>query len=123
MLDERYLRMVTKSNIKSNKKTTNKSSLVKVLDLRKKGGVSKSKTKAKSKSTKHKIEKLNADLNEINEIQQLLGGDKSDSKKINPLDSKLLKEGLKKDEEKKVKDKLVENDIKSQMDMIAEMGF
>lgn len=79
-------------------------------------------TKSQSKSTKSKIFKLNSSVDEINEIKQLLGSS-VDKKAMNVLDTKSLKEDLKKDEEMKLNKREVNNDLTAQLDMLMGMGL
>lgn len=83
-----------------------------------------SKSKSKSKSTKNKIDKLNRDISEINEVQTLLaatGSDKTKTTKSKALDS--IKEDLKKDEDLKQKNTLAEKDLNKQLELLTEMGL
>lgn len=79
-------------------------------------------TKSQSKSTKNKIFKLNSSVDEINEIKQLLGSS-VDKKAMNVLDTKSLKEDLKKDEETKLNKRELNNDLTAQLDMLMGMGL
>ncbi|KAL6449503.1 hypothetical protein SBY92_004416 [Candida maltosa Xu316] len=83
-------------------------------------------SKSKSKSTKIKIDKLNKDISEFNEVQHLLAendGKKSTAKPkvTKALDS--IKEDLRKDEELKQKNKLAEKDLNKQLELLTEMGL
>lgn len=73
--------------------------------------------KNKSKATKAKIEKLNANLKEYESIRSLM--DKPQERDKNKaLDVKELQKDLNKQREKSNNDKQVENDIMKQLDMI-----
>ncbi|KAK6200016.1 uncharacterized protein RJT21DRAFT_38780 [Scheffersomyces amazonensis] len=78
-------------------------------------------TKAQSKATKIKIDKLNANVEELNEITQLLG--KSLDKPKSALDVKSLKEGLKEDEKSRAQNKLVDQDLTNQLELLTGMGL
>lgn len=85
--------------------------------------ISKSKLKHQSKSTKEKISRLNANVAEFDEVKNSLMNIQKHQKPKNILDAKDLQEDLKKDEEAKAKNKIVENDIKSQLELISGMGL
>ncbi|KAG7665437.1 uncharacterized protein J8A68_001125 [[Candida] subhashii] len=102
---------------KVSKSTTSSSSKIK--------SKSKSSQKAQSKSTKIKIQKLNSDLSEFNEITKLLGNDDkaTTNKDVKVLDAKQINEDLQKDQENKLKNKKAENDLNKQLELLTEMGL
>lgn len=102
---------------KVSKSTTSSSSKIK--------SKSKSSQKAQSKSTKIKIQKLNSDLLEFNEITKLLGNDDkaTTNKDVKVLDAKQINEDLQKDQENKLKNKKAENDLNKQLELLTEMGL
>mmetsp|Transcript_1495 Transcript_1495/g.1615 ORF Transcript_1495/g.1615 Transcript_1495/m.1615 type:complete len:116 (-) Transcript_1495:7-354(-) len=85
--------------------------------------VSKSKLKHQSKSTKEKINRLNANMAEYNEVKDSLMNMAKPVPVKNALDAKDLQEDLKKDEELKVRNKIVESDITKQLELITGMGL
>ena len=113
--------MVLKKNI--NTKSTNKSSSSTSKIKKKAANTTSSKLKSKSKSTKIKIDKLNNDISQFTEVQNLLAtnDNKQAPKKTRALDS--IKEDLQKDEELKKKNKLAENDLNKQLELLTEMGL
>lgn len=80
------------------------------------------KLKTQSKATKSKIEKLNANIEEINDIKASLFSISSQEKK-NPsaLNYKEIKTDFKKDEEIKELNKIANNDLTKQLELIT--GF
>lgn len=113
--------MALKKNI--NTKSTNKSSSSTSKIKKKTANTTSSKLKSKSKSTKIKIDKLNNDISQFTEVQNLLAtnDNKQAPKKTRALDS--IKEDLQKDEELKKKNKLAENDLNKQLELLTEMGL
>lgn len=90
--------------------------------------ISKSKTKSnkkiknQSKATKIQIEKLNANLDEINDIKtSLFAIQNKDQKNPSALDYKELKTDFKKDEKIKELNKIANNDLTKQLELIT--GF
>lgn len=84
--------------------------------------LSRLKLKSQSKSTKSKIEKLNANINEIDDIRSSFGQIKS-IRQVKALDAKSLKDDLVKDTELKEKNKKAEKDLALQLDLITSMGL
>lgn len=90
----------------------------------KKKTTSKNLSKSQAKSTRSKIDRLNRDISEISEVQNLLATSVTDNikaKKSKALDS--IKDDLKKDEELKQKNKLAEKDLSKQLELLTEMGL
>lgn len=85
--------------------------------------VSKSKLKHQSKSTKEKINRLNANMAEFDDVKSSLMNIQKPIQPKNVLDAKDLKEDLKKDEERKARNKIVESDITNQLELITGMGL
>ncbi|CUM46234.1 uncharacterized protein AC631_00048 [Debaryomyces fabryi] len=85
--------------------------------------VSKSKLKHQSKSTKEKINRLNANMAEYNEVKDSLMNMEKPAPVKYALDAKDLQADLKKDEEIKAQNKLVESDISKQLELITGMGL
>lgn len=83
--------------------------------------VSKSKLKHQSKSTKEKINRLNANVAEFNDVNNSLMNIQKPAQTKNALDAKGLQEDLKKDEEVKTKNRIVESDITKQLELITGM--
>ncbi|KAK6462603.1 hypothetical protein DFJ63DRAFT_313735 [Scheffersomyces coipomensis] len=79
-------------------------------------------SKSQSKSTKVKIARLNADVNELHEITQLLGQNPAEKPK-SALDVNSLKEGLKEDQHTKAQAKLVDQDLTAQLELLTGMGL
>lgn len=94
---------------KSMGKTKSKKDDKKITKVRKGGAIS----RGKSKATKAKINKLNEQFDRSVLEQRL---DKQS-------DIQAFKEELKKDKQKKVEDKKVENDILQQLDMLTGIGI
>lgn len=107
-----------------NKKDSRAKSFNNKIGKSKKKPASNNLSRSKSKSTKNKIDKLNRDISEINEVQTLLaatGTDKTKTTKSKALDS--IKEDLKKDEDLKQKNTLAEKDLNKQLELLTEMGL
>ncbi|CAK7896872.1 hypothetical protein CAAN3_03S03268 [[Candida] anglica] len=85
--------------------------------------LSKHKLKAQSKATKSKIEKLNNNLAEIDEVRLSLSSIAPASRPVKALDASGLKEDLKKDIEVQEKNKKADNDLQSQLEMLTGMGL
>lgn len=111
----------TKDNKKSVASRKNGIATKKTKSVRK--PVSKSKLKHQSKSTKEKINRLNANMAEYNEVKNSLMNIQKPKPPKNVLDAKDLQEDLKKDEELKARNKIVESDISKQLELITGMGL
>lgn len=83
----------------------------------------KSKFKLKSKHAKAKIEKLDKDMKHFIDIHSEMANKAKTSKDINALDSKSLREDLKKDEDLQMKSKKAERDLASQLELITGMSL
>ena len=72
-----------------------------------------------------KLDKLNADINEYNEVTQLL----QEAKPVNEHDSdklkslKLIKEDYDKDEEMKKQNQVANEEMKKQMQLLSDIGL
>ncbi|CAH6722962.1 hypothetical protein CLIB1444_12S01156 [[Candida] jaroonii] len=77
-------------------------------------------SKSKGKSAKSKIEKLNADLKEIESIKSLVGVREKTNK---VLDAKKIKEDLTKQKEDKERNKKAESELEQQLEMLTGMGL
>lgn len=111
----------TKDNKKSASSRTKGTGTKKTRSVQK--PVSKSKLKHQSKSTKEKINRLNANMAEYNEVKNSLMNIQKPTPPKNVLDAKDLQEDLKKDEELKARNKIVESDISKQLELITGMGL
>ncbi|RCK63788.1 hypothetical protein Cantr_10318 [Candida viswanathii] len=106
----------------ASKKDTRSKGPTSKISKSKKKTTSTSLSKSKSKSAKAKIDKLNKDVSEISEVQNLLATTNKDAaKKPKALDS--IREDLKKDEELKQRNKLAEKDLNKQLELLTEMGL
>lgn len=103
------------------------------LQALRKGGktkVSKAKTtkkisKQNAKAAKHRMEKLSADITDVDEIHQLLGEAlrQKEPPRLTALNIKELKEDYEKDVAIKEKNKAAAKDLEDQMELITKMGF
>lgn len=109
--------MVTKGNKSS--KVTGKVSKQPVKNVK----AGKSGIKKASKSAKAQLDKMNSNSDVFDEVRELLVGKHEVSKRANVLDVKALREDSRKDEEKKNDQKVVENDIQKQLEMLTGMGL
>lgn len=113
-----------KSKLKSKSKLTSKSTL----KSKPKHGSSLL-SKSKSKSTKMKLDKLNADITEFNEVTQLLEqtskkeGTSTSTTKDSVKSLKLIKEDYVKDEETKQKNQAANEEMKKQMKLLSDIGL
>ncbi|KAI5969968.1 hypothetical protein CANMA_001008 [Candida margitis] len=89
-----------------------------------------SRSKSKAKATKIKLDKLNADVTEFNEVSQLLAetsaipkDKRKDANEDNLKVLKSIKEDYVKDKEKKKKDELANEEIKKQMQLLTDIGL
>lgn len=112
----------TKSKLKSKSKLTSKLTL----KSKPKHGSSLL-SKSKSKSTKMKLDKLNADITEFNEVTQLLEQTSKKEGTSTTKDSvkslKLIKEDYVKDEETKQKNQAANEEMKKQMKLLSDIGL
>lgn len=104
--------IITKSKSKSNHNLNSKP-------------ISNKKIKSQSKSTKYKIDKLNSNLSEFEEVRSSLfnhdiNNNKNDNEndKLSALNYKQLKKDFKQDEQLKSTNKIIENDISKQLELI-----
>lgn len=72
-----------------------------------------------------KLDRLNADISEFNEVTQLLKEtpNVNDAKKDNLKSLELIKEDYVKDEENKKKDQAANEEIKKQMQLLSDIGL
>lgn len=86
--------------------------------------ISKSKLKNRSRAAKHQIEKLDANIDELNEIRDSINKEyteKKDTRKA--LDTIKLREDLKLDKENKKKKQIIEKDLSNQLDLLNGMNL
>lgn len=103
------------------------------LNALRKGGkakVGKAKTTKKvskhnAKAAKHRVEKLSADITDVDEIHQLLGEAlrQKEPPRLTALNIKELKEDYEKDVATKEKNKAAAKDLEDQLELITKMGF